>query len=89
MMNSHPPRFVALSAVAVAAGLLAAVLLTTACGVDLPGAAPTDPPAPTPAATLTPSASPTSGPLLVAAPTALPGLPQLTVRAVPSDLPKV
>ena len=88
MMNSHPPRFVALSAVAVAAGLLAAVLLTTACGVDLPGAAPTATPL-SPAATLTPAATPTSGPLLVAAPTALPsGLPQLTVRAVPGDLPK-
>ncbi len=63
-------------------GLVAALAtITTACGVDLPGAAPT--------ATLTPAPTPTSGPLLVAAPTALPsGLPQLTVRAVPSDLPK-
>ena len=87
-MNSHPPRFVALSAVAVAAGLLAAVLLTTACDVDLPGAAPTATPL-SPAATVAPAATPTSGPLLVAAPTALPsGLPQLTVRAVPGDLPK-
>ena len=51
--------------------------------------APTDPPAPTPAATIAPSPTPTSGPLLVAAPTALPsGLPQLTIRGVPSDLPK-
>ena len=88
MMNSHPPRFVALSAVAVAAGLLAAVLLTTACDVDLPGAAPTATPL-SPAATIAPSPTPTSGPLLVAAPTALPsGLPQLTIRGVPSDLPK-
>ena len=62
-------------------GLVAALAVIAACGVDLPGAAPT--------ATLAPSPTPTSGPLLVAAPTALPsGLPQLTVRAVPSDLPK-
>ena len=70
-------------------GLVAALAVIAACGVDLPGAAPTDPPAPTPAATIAPSPTPTSGPLLVAAPTALPsGLPQLTIRGVPSDLPK-
>ena len=68
-------------------GLVAALAVIAACDVDLPGAAPTATPL-SPAATVAPSATPTSGPLLVAAPTALPGLPQLTVRAVPSDLPK-
>ena len=78
-----------------AAVLLAAVLLTSACDVDLPGAAPTatqlSPAAtatPSPTATPEPSATPTSGPQLVPAPSALPsGLPQLLVRPVPFNLP--
>ena len=61
-------------------GLLAAALLISACDVDLPGDAPTATPL---------SPTPTTGPQLVAAPTALPsGLPQLLIRAVPGSLPK-
>ena len=68
-------------------GLLAALLLTTACDVDLPGASPTA--TPVPPAAVTPAPTPTSGPQLVPAPTALPsGLPQLLVRAVPFNLPR-
>ena len=69
-------------------GLLAALLLTSACGVDLPGASPTATPVPPAAATAAPSPTATSGPQLVPAPTALPsGLPQLLVRPVPFNLP--
>ena len=71
-----------------ALGLLAALLLTSACDVDLPGASPTATPVPPAAATTAPSPTATSGPQLVPAPTALPsGLPQLLVRAVPFNLP--
>ena len=63
-------------------GLVAALAVIAACDV-----ARRRPPGPPP--TLTPAPTPTSGPLLVAAPTALPsGLPQLTIRGVPGDLPK-
>ena len=69
-------------------GLLAALLLTSACDVDLPGASPTATPVPPTAATTAPSPTATSGAQLVPAPTALPsGLPQLLVRAVPFNLP--
>ena len=71
-----------------ALGLLAALLLTAACDVDLPGASPTATPVPPAAATAAPSPTATSGSQLVPAPTALPsGLPQLLVRAVPFNLP--
>ena len=65
----------------------AATVAPSPVPTSAPSASPTLAPAPT--ATIAPSATPTSGPLLVAAPTALPsGLPQLTIRAVPGALPK-
>ena len=62
-------------------GLVAALAVIAACDIELPVSSPS--------ATLAPSPTATSGPQLVAAPTALPsGLPQLLIRAVPGDLPR-